>query len=98
VSADGRRVVEVPDGGRVEVRRAARPVRIARVHASTFGDRLVAKFGLPVRGFRDARSAGPGHELFRGRNVLLRDIVHGDGSDTAPSPGEVGGADTDDAA
>jgi NAD+ kinase len=98
VSADGRRIVEVPDGGRVEVRRAARPVRIARVHASTFGDRLVAKFGLPVRGFRDARSAGPGHELFRGRNVLLRDIVHGDGSDTAPAPGEVGGADTDDAA
>jgi NAD+ kinase len=91
VSADGRRVVAVPDGGRVEVRRAARPVRIARVHASTFGDRLVAKFGLPVRGFRDARSAGPGHELFSSRNVLMRDIVHG-------STEEVGGAGTDDAA
>jgi NAD+ kinase len=91
VSADGRRVVEVPDGGRVEVRRAARPVRIARVHASTFGDRLVGKFGLPVRGFRDARSAGPGHELFSSRNVLMRDIVHG-------STEEVGGAGTDDAA
>jgi NAD+ kinase len=77
VSADGRRVVEVPDGGRVDVRRAARPVRIARVHATTFGDRLVAKFGLPVRGFRDARHAGPGHELFTSRNVLARDIVSG---------------------
>ena len=33
VSADGRRIVEVPDGGRVDVRRADRPVRIARVHA-----------------------------------------------------------------
>jgi NAD+ kinase len=98
VSADGRRVVEVPDGGRVEVRRAARPVRIARVHAATFGDRLVAKFGLPVRGFRDARSAGPGHELFSSRNVLMRDIVHQDIDCTPPSPGEVGGADTDDAA
>jgi NAD+ kinase len=76
VSADGRRVVDVPDGGRVDVRRAERPVRIARVHASTFGDRLVAKFGLPVRGFRDARHhAGPGHELFTSRNVLLRDMV-----------------------
>jgi NAD+ kinase len=54
-------------------------VRIARVHAATFGDRLVAKFGLPVRGFRDARHhAGPGHELFTSRNVLLRDIVSGD--------------------
>jgi NAD+ kinase len=78
VSADGRRVVEVPDGGRVDVRRAARPVRIARVHATTFGDRLVAKFGLPVRGFRDAHHAGPGHELFTSRNVLARDIVSGD--------------------
>ena len=77
ISADGRRVVEVPDGGRVDVRRAERPVRIARVHASTFGDRLVAKFGLPVRGFRDARPPlrGPGHELFTSRNVLARDIV-----------------------
>src|SRR3954463_13812688 len=67
VSADGRRMLEIPDGGRVEVRRAEHPVRIARVHAATFGDRLVAKFGLPVRGFRDARSRqhhqGPGHEL-----------------------------------
>ncbi|UOY02654.1 NAD kinase [Blastococcus sp. PRF04-17] len=81
VSADGRRVVEVPDGGRVDVRRADRPVRIARVHASTFGDRLVAKFGLPVRGFRDSRHhAGPGHELFTSRNVLTRDIVSGDGT------------------
>ncbi|RBY87568.1 NAD kinase [Blastococcus sp. TF02A-30] len=80
VSADGRRMLDVPDGGRVDVRRAERPVRIARVHASTFGDRLVAKFGLPVRGFRDARHAGPGHELFTSRNVLTRGIVTGDGA------------------
>jgi NAD+ kinase len=81
VSADGRRVVDVPRGGRVDVRRASSPVRIARVHASTFGDRLVAKFGLPVRGFRDARTsghAGPGHELPPSRNVLTRDYVSGD--------------------
>jgi NAD+ kinase len=80
ISADGRRMVDIPDGGRVDVRRADRPVRIARVHASTFGDRLVAKFGLPVRGFRDFRHhAGPGHELFTSRNVLSREIVRGDG-------------------
>jgi NAD+ kinase len=87
VSADGRRYVEIPDGGRVDVRRADQPVRIARVHASTFGDRLVAKFGLPVRGFRDARHhAGPGHELFTSRTVLSRDFVTGDGGppDAAP--------------
>jgi NAD+ kinase len=76
ISADGRRIVEIPDGGSVDVRRAARPVRIARVHASTFGDRLVAKFGLPVRGFRDARHhAGPGHELFPHRPLPDRDVV-----------------------
>ena len=79
VSADGRRSVAVPPGGRVDVRRATQPVRIARVHASTFGDRLVAKFGLPVRGFREARHPGPGHELATSRNVLLRDFV---GSET----------------
>ena len=75
VSADGRRSLDVPDGGRVEVRRAARSVRIARVHATSFGDRLVAKFGLPVRGFRDARAHGPGREAPTGRNVLARDVV-----------------------
>jgi NAD+ kinase len=91
VSADGRRVVEVPDGGRVDVRRARRPVRIARVHAATFGDRLVAKFGLPVRGFRDARHhAGPGHELFTSRTVLDRDVVTADGTEQTPAEGVTG--------
>jgi NAD+ kinase len=87
ISADGRRLVEIPDGGSVDVRRAEHPVRIARVHASTFGDRLVAKFGLPVRGFRDSRHhAGPGHELYTSRNVLSRGFVTGDGGppDSAP--------------
>jgi NAD+ kinase len=72
VSADGRRLLDIPDGGRVDVRRAKHPVRIARVHKATFGDRLVAKFGLPVRGFRDARHGhpGPGHELYTSRTDL----------------------------
>src|SRR4051794_35399532 len=97
VSADGRRFVEVPDGGRADVHRADRPVRIARVHASTFGDRLVAKFGLPVRGFRDARHhAGPGHELFTSRNVLTRDIVAGNGTADGVSATEVSGAGSHD--
>jgi NAD+ kinase len=91
VSADGRRVLEVPEGGRVDVRRAARPVRIARVHKATFGDRLVAKFGLPVRGFRDARTHDPGHELTPTRNVLTRGIVGGD----TREEGRGGGTDDD---
>jgi NAD+ kinase len=76
---DGRRRVDLPAGARVEVRRGARPVLLARlrrvsqepdgaVPASTgpastgpagpdqagglFTDRLVAKFGLPVQGWR----------------------------------------------
>ncbi|RBY81457.1 NAD kinase [Blastococcus sp. TF02-09] len=90
VSADGRRTVDVPDGGRVDVRKASRPVRIARVHAATFGDRLVAKFGLPVRGFRDARHAGPGHELTTSRNVLTRGVIDRNGD--VVSGGEADGA------
>ncbi|MGY1643074.1 NAD kinase [Geodermatophilus sp. SYSU D00703] len=91
VSADGRRALEVPEGGRVDVRRAARPVRIARVHATTFGDRLVAKFGLPVRGFRDARRHDPGHELTPGRNVLTRGFVRAESG----KEGSGGGTDDD---
>jgi NAD+ kinase len=54
---DGRRKVDLPPGARVEVRRGALPVLLARLHApgtsgSRFTDRLVAKFGLPVTGWR----------------------------------------------
>lgn len=51
---DGRRTVELPAGARVEVRRGAVPVRLARLHHSSFTDRLVAKFALPVSGWRGA--------------------------------------------
>ncbi|MCC3769474.1 NAD kinase, partial [Streptomyces sp. UNOC14_S4] len=47
---DGRRSVELPAGARVEVRRGAVPVRLARLHHASFTDRLVAKFALPVAG------------------------------------------------
>ena len=49
---DGRRQLTVPPGARVEVRRGARPVRLARLHQTPFTDRLVTKFGLPVAGWR----------------------------------------------
>lgn len=51
---DGRRTVPLPAGARVEVRRGATPVRLARLHHSLFTDRLVAKFALPVGGWRGA--------------------------------------------
>ncbi|MBC6462712.1 NAD(+)/NADH kinase, partial [Actinomadura sp. HBU206391] len=49
---DGRRTGELPPGARIEVRRGATPVRLARLHRTPFTDRLVTKFGLPVTGWR----------------------------------------------
>ncbi len=52
---DGRRKVDLPPGARVEVRRGALPVLLARLQGTGpagFTDRLVAKFGLPVSGWR----------------------------------------------
>ncbi|MEO3792074.1 NAD kinase [Nonomuraea sp. B10E15] len=54
---DGRRRFELPPGTRVEVRRGSEPVRLARLHGvestgAPFTDRLVAKFELPVQGWR----------------------------------------------
>ncbi|MBA2464472.1 MAG: NAD kinase [Nocardioidaceae bacterium] len=51
---DGRRTVDLPPGARIEVRRGRQPVRLARLHEAPFTDRLVAKFGLPVAGWRGA--------------------------------------------
>jgi NAD+ kinase len=51
---DGRRTVDLPPGARIEVRRGAHPVRLVRLHEAPFTDRLVAKFGLPVEGWRGA--------------------------------------------
>jgi NAD+ kinase len=51
---DGRRTVDLPPGARIEVRRGRSPVRLARLHEAPFTDRLVAKFDLPVSGWRGA--------------------------------------------
>lgn len=51
---DGRRTVELPPGARIEVRRGHAPIRLARLHTAPFTDRLVAKFDLPVSGWRGA--------------------------------------------
>lgn len=73
---DGRRTVDLPLGARIEVSRGSEPVRLARLHEAPFTDRLVAKFGLPVQGWRgegerrlragDSASDSandPGHEM-----------------------------------
>ena len=51
---DGRRTVDLAPGARIEIRRGARPVRLVRLHQAPFTDRLVAKFDLPVEGWRGA--------------------------------------------
>ena len=64
LSADGRRTIDVAGSSRVEVRQDPRPVRFARLAMAPFTDRLVAKFELPVAGWRgrrdDVRSAPDG--------------------------------------
>ncbi|NUT18506.1 MAG: NAD kinase [Hamadaea sp.] len=49
---DGRRTVDLPPGARVTVRRGELPVRVVRLRPRPFTDRLVAKFELPVVGWR----------------------------------------------
>jgi NAD+ kinase len=60
LSCDGRRSVAVPAGASVRMRRGELPVRIARLGGWSFVDRLVSKFQLPVRSFRDA---GPSDDI-----------------------------------
>jgi NAD+ kinase len=52
MSADGRRSLPIEAGATVEVTRHATQVSFARVQDSPFTDRLVAKFDLPVEGWR----------------------------------------------
>jgi NAD+ kinase len=49
---DGRRTFKLPASSRVEVVGGKVPLRLARLHANTFTDRLVRKFELPVQGWR----------------------------------------------
>lgn len=56
MSCDGRRLFDLPPGARVTVRRGDLPVRIVRLADRPFTDRLVAKFALPVHGWRGGRS------------------------------------------
>jgi NAD+ kinase len=52
VWCDGRRGTELAPGARVQTRGSARRLKLARLNRRPFTDRLVAKFGLPVRGWR----------------------------------------------
>lgn len=57
LSADGRRTIDIAGASRIEVRQDRRPVRFARLATAPFTDRLVAKFRLPVDGWREPRES-----------------------------------------
>jgi NAD+ kinase len=58
MSCDGRRVFTLAPGAILTVRRGEQPVRVVRLEAKPFTDRLVAKFGLPVDGWRGSSRWG----------------------------------------
>ena len=76
---DGRRTVELPPGARIEVRRSSTPVRLVRFTDEPFTDRLVAKFALPVTGWRGpAQPATPAVQLTAPDRGALPEAVAGD--------------------
>jgi NAD+ kinase len=52
VSADSHRNTDLANGGKLRVVRNTKPVKLARIHLTPFTERLVAKFELPVHGWR----------------------------------------------
>ncbi|GAA0896939.1 NAD kinase [Virgisporangium ochraceum] len=56
LQCDGRRAWTLPPGSVVTARRGEQPVKVVRLSDNPFTDRLVAKFGLPVEGWRAQHS------------------------------------------
>lgn len=54
VWCDGRRGIQVPVGGQIDVRRGPHRLRLVRLSEQPFTNRLVRKFGLQVEGWRGA--------------------------------------------
>jgi NAD+ kinase len=52
VSADGFRKVELQKDDRVIIRKTAKKMSILHIESAVFTDRLVAKFRLPIEGWR----------------------------------------------
>ncbi|MGH3520092.1 MAG: NAD kinase [Haloechinothrix sp.] len=56
LTCDGLRHIDLPRGSRVEVVSGTVPVLLARLRDRPFTDRLVHKFALPVKGWRERHS------------------------------------------
>lgn len=59
---DGRRSVDLYPGDRVVARRSVTPLRLARLSPGPFTDRLVAKFHLPIHGWRGSEEGTEGRD------------------------------------
>jgi len=55
ISADGMRKVELSQGDRISLTRSSKKIHLAYIEAGVFTDRLVAKFQLPVEGWRGGK-------------------------------------------
>ncbi|MDO5722103.1 MAG: NAD kinase [Actinomycetaceae bacterium] len=56
---DGIRFQQAPAGTRINCRPSAKPVKLARISQTPFSTRLVAKFNLPVSGWRHQNGSSP---------------------------------------
>ena len=52
ISADSQRNTDLATGATLRIVRSPKPVKLARIHPTPFTERLVAKFELPVHGWR----------------------------------------------
>lgn len=53
VSADSLRKLALKEGDRIEISKSELPIKLAHIKKVNFSDRLVAKFKLPIEGWRD---------------------------------------------
>ncbi|TCD53569.1 NAD kinase [Alloscardovia theropitheci] len=61
ICCDGRRQRIVPKGSRVRIRQSSSVLRLARLSDALFTDRLVRKFDLPVKGWRETAAEKKGY-------------------------------------
>ncbi|MFD0704795.1 NAD kinase [Alloscardovia venturai] len=63
ICCDGRRQCIVPKGSHVNIRQSSSVLRLARLSGAPFTERLVRKFDLPVKGWRETASQKKGYTL-----------------------------------
>ncbi|MDR0481979.1 MAG: NAD kinase [Cellulomonadaceae bacterium] len=74
LTCDGRRTIDLPIGSRVDVKISDQPIRFARLFDAAFTDRLVSKFALPIKGWRQTAS-----EAMVASDAPASELPHSDG-------------------